>query len=93
MELRKLNKLRKTLNGKVGSAYLILIPHWVTQRCIIAAKTSEAKQRLVTLALEATIEDMKRGWVPSYPHYQSRPHPVVNKKSLMNRIKGIFNVS
>jgi hypothetical protein len=62
-------KLQQTLNKKVNSILLGLLPSRIQYRCIQNAKTREAKRRLVFAAKEAAIEDMKRLYIRGYKHY------------------------
>jgi len=81
-------KFRISLNEKIGPIELILIPHRIMNRCIVHAKTDEAKSRLVFIAEQAGMETIKRHWVPGYKY------PVEDKKHgfpIKDKKEGWFN--
>jgi len=50
----------------LSSIDLLLLPHKVKTRCILKAKTDEAKRRLVLLVILAVTEDVKRIFIRGY---------------------------
>lgn len=75
-------KIQESLH-KADGVMLILIPFRIETRCIINAKSCEAKKRLVHAAIMATFEDMRR--YTRADTYVKRSKPI--KKSFTKRIK------
>lgn len=57
--VKKISKIRSSLQ-KVSSVGLILIPHRIAHNCIVAAKTNDAKIKLVRTALYLKDEGIRR---------------------------------
>lgn len=92
LTIKQRHKIRDSLNKKVGPIEIILIPNRIQTRCIRSAKSDEAKSRLVFLALETTLEDMRRIYIPFYNFRKEDKkygypvkHPV--KKDWFSKIK------
>ena len=65
------NRREKIVNSlsKLETHQFLLIPHRIGYRCILAAKTDIAKQRLVDAAVWIASEDMRRIWMGSSKKY------------------------
>lgn len=87
----EIKKLLKSLN-KVGTIEIWLIPHRISSKCILNAKSDLSKKRLVQAAIWSENEIMKRLHVPGY-EYPSEDKKHNYKKptsTFCNFIEGFF---
>jgi hypothetical protein len=85
-----MNRREKILNSlsKLEPYEMILVPHRIGHRCILAAKTNIAKQRLVEAAVWITTEDMRRMWMRETRRFM-QPRPLKKNSGFINFIRNL----
>jgi len=73
LSIKQQNKVFASVK-KLGPIEIILAPHRIANKCIVHARTAEAKSRLVQAVEILKCEDMKRHLLPGYDY------PVEDKK-------------
>jgi hypothetical protein len=86
--IKKISKIRSSLQ-KVDDVALLLIPHRIAHRCIVAAKTNDAKIKLVSTALYLKDESIRRS--VSKVFYSRKQHDNSFFFGIFTKIKGVLD--